>query len=151
MNINRRQNISPKKCNLTLANVSLCFSPFAVVLPALYNFLYREWNIRNCSAPISAMFFTFTRKTLRETLLCGLFLLNACEAPRKAKALQAANCACLSCERGDFGAKLTHLCGFSLDVSFFSHVKKHRDSDWTYHWRDKTWWWWRHTSQCQWS
>ena len=24
-----------------------------------------------------------------------------------------------------FGAKLTHLGGFGLDVSFFSHVKKH--------------------------
>ena len=26
----------------------------------------------------------------------------------------------------NFGAKLTHLCGFWLDVSFFSPVKKHR-------------------------
>ena len=31
---------------------------------------------------------------------------------------------------GKFGAKLTHLCGFSLDVSFFSHVKKHRSRFW---------------------
>ena len=27
---------------------------------------------------------------------------------------------------GNFGAKLTHLCGFLLDESFFSYVKKHR-------------------------
>ena len=27
---------------------------------------------------------------------------------------------------GKFGAKLTHLCGFWLDVSFFSHVRRHR-------------------------
>ena len=33
---------------------------------------------------------------------------------------------------GNFGAKLTHLCRLWLDVSFFSHVKKHlHDSYWT--------------------
>ena len=26
----------------------------------------------------------------------------------------------------NFGSKLTHLCGFWLDISFFSHVKTHR-------------------------
>ena len=31
---------------------------------------------------------------------------------------------------GNFGAKLTLLCGFWLDVSFFSHVKKHRSRFW---------------------
>ena len=31
---------------------------------------------------------------------------------------------------GNFGAKLTHLCGFWLDVSFFSHVKKNRSRFW---------------------
>ena len=31
---------------------------------------------------------------------------------------------------GNFGAKLTHLCGFWLGVSFFSHVKKHRSRFW---------------------
>ena len=30
----------------------------------------------------------------------------------------------------NFGAKLTHLCGFWLDVSFFSHLKKHRSRFW---------------------
>ena len=33
-------------------------------------------------------------------------------------------------KRGNFGAKLAHLCGFWLDVSFFSHVKKHRSRYW---------------------
>ena len=31
---------------------------------------------------------------------------------------------------GNFVAKLTHLCSFWLDVSFFSHVKKHRSRFW---------------------
>ena len=31
---------------------------------------------------------------------------------------------------GNFGAKLTHLWGFWLDVLFFSHVKKHRSRFW---------------------
>ena len=30
----------------------------------------------------------------------------------------------------NFGAKLTHLCGFWLDVLFFSHLKKHRSRLW---------------------
>ena len=65
---------------------------------------------------ISEMFSTFlTRKTLRQKL----FSLNVCEA-----ALQAAR------KGGNFGAKLTHLCGFWLDASFFSHVKKHRSRFW---------------------
>ena len=62
------------------------------------------------------MFFTFLA---RKTLWVKLFSLNVCEA-----ALQAA------IKGGNFGAKLTHLCGFWLDVSFFSHVKKHRSRFW---------------------
>ena len=65
---------------------------------------------------ISEMFFTFLA---RKTLLVKLFSLNVCEA-----ALPAA------IKGGNFGAKLTHLCGFWLDVSFFSHVKKHRSRFW---------------------
>ena len=65
---------------------------------------------------ISEMFFTFLA---RKTLWVKLFSLNVCEA-----ALQAA------IKGGNFGAKLTHLCGFWLDVSFFSHVKKHRSRFW---------------------
>ena len=65
---------------------------------------------------ISKMFFTFLA---RKTLWVKLFSLNVCEA-----ALQAA------IKGGNFGAKLTHLCGFWLDVSFFSHMKKHRSRFW---------------------
>ena len=34
------------------------------------------------------------------------------------------------CKRREFGAKLTHRCGFWLDVSFFSHVKNHGSRFW---------------------
>ena len=65
---------------------------------------------------ISEMFSTFLA---RKTLGVKLFSLNVCEA-----VLQAAM------KGGNFGAKLTHLCGFWLDVSFFSHVEKHRSRFW---------------------
>ena len=57
------------------------------------------------------MFFTFltTKNSLRKTFLFKCVRSGAQQAARK---------------RGNFGAKLTHLCGFWLDVSFFSHVKK---------------------------
>ena len=42
-----------------LASFSLLY---AVVLPALYKFFYRKWNIRNYSVPISEIFFIFYRK-----------------------------------------------------------------------------------------
>ena len=66
---------------------------------------------------ISEMFFTFLA---RKTLWVKLFSLNVCEV-----ALPAAM------KGGSFGSKLTHLCGFWLDVSFFSRVKTIvRSSDW---------------------
>ena len=55
----------------------------------------------------------------RKTLWVKLFSLNVCEA-----ALQAA------IKGGNFGAKITHLCGLWLDVSFSSNVKKHRSRFW---------------------
>ena len=66
---------------------------------------------------ISEMFFTsLTRKTpLRKTFLLECVWSGAQQAATKG---------------GNFGAKLTHLCGFWLDVSFFSHVKKHRSRFW---------------------
>ena len=66
---------------------------------------------------ISEMFFTFlTRKhSERKTFLLKCVRSGAQQAARK---------------RGNFGAKLTHPCGFWLDVSFFSHVKKHRSRFW---------------------
>ena len=60
---------------------------------------------------VSQMFFTFltTKNSLRKTFLLKCVRSGAQQAVRKG---------------GNFGAKLTHLCGFWLDVSFFSHVKK---------------------------
>ena len=68
------------------------------------------------------MFCTFfTRKTLREKL----FSLNACEAALQERyKLQA------PIKGRNIGVKLTHLCGFWLDVSFFSRLKNHRSLLW---------------------
>ena len=75
---NKEENVTPIK---STAYVSLCVSPSAVDLPALYSFLQRQWNKRNYSTPISEMFFTFiTRKTIWEKL----FPLNVCEATLQA-------------------------------------------------------------------
>ena len=87
-----------------------CFSPSAIVLPALHNFFYRQWNKRNYPLHFWNVFHFLTRKnSLRKTFLLECVRSGAQQAARKG---------------GNFGAKLTHLCGFWLDVSFFSHVKK---------------------------
>ena len=103
-----------KKYNWSLRLIP--FSPFAVILPALYNFLHWQWSMQNYSTPISELFFTFLRENVSPPTN---FHVECC----KAMALQAArNC----------GAKLTHLCcGFRLVISFFSRVKNiAHSSDW---------------------
>ena len=107
--------VAPTK-STTKAYVSFCLSLSAVVSPALYRIFLSTVKQTKLFHSISEMFFTFLA---RKTLWVKLFSLNVCEA-----ALQAA------IKGGNFGAKLTHLCGFWLDVSFFSHVKKHRSRFW---------------------
>ena len=89
----------------------MCFSPSAVVSPALPSFLYRQWNKRNYSTPFLKCFSLFWRekKSLRKTFLLECVRSGAQQPTRKG---------------GNFGAKLTHLCGFWLDVSIFLQVKK---------------------------
>ena len=100
--------VAPTK-STTKAYVSFCLSLSVVVSPALYRFLYRQWNKRNYSTPFPKCFHFFSAKNS----LSKTFLVECVRS-----ALQAA------ITGGNFGAKLTHLCGFWLDVSFFSHVKK---------------------------
>ena len=88
LNINSRQNCSRFSLKYSL-DFSFC-SPSAIVLPALHNFFRVQWNITKLSSSIYE-FHLFTRKTRRETLPCGLFSLNVCEATRKARALQVAS------------------------------------------------------------
>ena len=93
--------------------MSFCFSPSAVVLPALYIFLHRQTNETIPLQFPRCVSLFFTRKNLWEKLSS----LNVCEAALQG-ALQA------PIKGGNFGAKLTHLCcSFWLDVSFFSLVK----------------------------
>ena len=69
--------------------------------------VYREYFMESAGV-------RYLRTNCWKTLWVKLFSLKMYEA-----ALQAA------IKGGNFGAKLTHPCGFWLDVSFFSHVKKH--------------------------
>ena len=108
--------VAPTK-STTKAYVSFCLSLSAVVSPALYRIFLSTVKQTKLFHSFSEMFFTFLA---RKTPWVKLFsLINVCEA-----ALQAA------IKGGNFGAKLLHLCGFWLDVSFFSHVKKHRSRFW---------------------
>ena len=62
--------VAPTK-STTKAYVSFCFSPSAVVLPALYRFLYRQWNKRKYSTPFPKCFSLFFREknSLSKTFL----------------------------------------------------------------------------------
>ena len=53
--------VAPTK-STTKAYVSFCFSLSAVVSPALYRFLYRQWNKRNYSTPFPKCFPFFSEK-----------------------------------------------------------------------------------------
>ena len=55
------------------------------------------------------------------------FLVECLRRSRKARPLQAASAYIKGL---NFGANVTHLCDLWLDVSFFSHVKKHRLLPW---------------------
>ena len=125
LNINSRQNCSRFSLKYSL-DFSFC-SPSAIVLPALHNFLRRQWNITKLSSSIYEFHF-FTRKTRRETLPCGLFSLNVCEATRKARALQVASYNRL--QRREFWAEThTPLWLLIRRIIFVTH-KKHRSRGW---------------------
>ena len=114
LSLNERQSSSDKKHNKSLRLV--LFFPFRCCFAGSLPFSLSTVKQTKLFHSISGMFFTFLA---RKTLWVKLFSLNVCEA-----ALQAA------IKGGNFGAKLTHLYGFWLDVSFFSHVKKQRSRFW---------------------
>ena len=121
LSLNERQSSSNKKHNKSLRLV--LFIPFRCCFAGSLPFSLSTVKQTKLFHSISEMFFTFlTRKnSLRKTFLLECVRSGAQQAARKG---------------GNFGAKLTHLCGVWLDVSFFSHVKKLSivcDSDWTYH------------------
>ena len=100
--------VAPTK-STTKAYVSFCLSLSAVVSPALYRFLYRQWNKRNYSH-FRNVFHFFSKKYSLST--------------KKTFLVECVRSGAAAIKGENFGAKLTHLCGFWLDVSFFSHVKK---------------------------
>ena len=114
LSLNERQSSSDKKHSKSSRLV--LFIPFCCCFTGCLPFPLSTVKQTKLFHSISEMFFTFL---VRKTLWVKLFLLNVCKA-----ALQAA------IKGGNFGAKLTHLCGFWLDVSFFSHVKIHHSRFW---------------------
>ena len=114
LSLNEAQSSSDKKHNKSLRVV--LFFPFRCCFAGSLPFSLSTVKQTKLFHSISEMFFTFLAK---KTLWVKLFSLNVCEA-----ALQAA------IKGGNFGAKLTHLCGFWLDVSFFSRVEKNRSRFW---------------------
>ena len=106
---------SEKKHNKSLRLV--LFIPFRCCFAGSLPFSLSTVKQTTLFHSIYEIFFTFLA---RKTHWVKLFSLNVCEA-----ALQAA------IKGGNFGEKLTHLCGFWLDVSFFSRLKTiFRSSDW---------------------
>ena len=110
--INGRQSSSDKKHNISLRLV--LFFPFRCCFAGSPQFSLPTVKQTKLLHSISEMFFTFL-KILRKTFLLECVRMGAYQAARKGV---------------NFGAKLTYLCGFWLDVSFFSHVKKHRSPFW---------------------
>ena len=122
LSLNERQSSSDKKHNKSLRLV--LFIPFRCCFPGSLPFSLSPVKQTKLFYSISEIVFTFlARNTL--WVLKKLFSLNVCEA-----ALQAAT------KGGNFGTRLTHLCGFWLDVSFFSTWKKKNivcSSGWRYY------------------
>ena len=113
LSLNERQSRSDKKHNKSLRLV--LFIPFRCCFAGSLPFSLSTVKQTKLFHSIFEMFFTFLA---RKTLWLKLFSLNVCEAT-----LQAAT------KGWNFGSKLTHLCGFWLDVSFFS-CENHRSLLW---------------------
>ena len=111
--------VAPTK-STTKAYFSFCLSLSAVVLPALYRFLYRRWNKRNYSTWWNVFYFFSKKNFLSKTFLA--------ECVRSG----AASCN----KRQDHFARNSHTSVASdWTLIHFSHTWKNivSDSDWMYH------------------
>ena len=122
---------SDKKFKYKLTSRSV-FSPFAVKLSyRLSSIFFIDSEIYKTIPIQFPRFFSLFYK--KNSTLSGLFFWMSAEK-------QLAKQGCCTCKRlktaRNFGTKLAHLCGFWLDISFFSHMKKYRvksivrSSDW---------------------
>ena len=105
--IRQDKNISDKKYNLSLRLVLFCSLP-RFFQSALYSCLYRQWNVRNCTAPMSEMFSIFYKKNSTLWSFLDEYLTSNSQSEVASS--------CTNRERWEFW----------LDVSFFSNLKKHR-------------------------
>lgn len=96
----------------------------AVILPALYSFFCRQWNIRNCRSNFRDIFHFLPREKLQEKLWFVAFLVGVL---RRNSQSEGAEC-CKAPKKGrNFGTKLEKFCGFWLEVS---HEKKQLSRFW---------------------
>ena len=120
LSLNRRQSSSDKKHNLSWHLVLFfSFCCFFSHFPTVFFIDSKTNETIPLQFPRCFSLFFYEKNTLRKTLWENLFLSNVCEVLCKLQ---------VPIKGRNFGVKLTHLCGFWLDVSFFSHMKKH-------HWR----------------
>ena len=114
LSLNRRQSSSDKKHNLSW-HLVLFFSFCCFFPTSLQFFSSTAKQTKLFHSNFQDVFhFFYEKNTLRKTLWENLFLSNVCEVLCKLQ---------VPIKGRNFGAKLTHLCGFWLDVSFFSRVK----------------------------
>ena len=110
LSLNKRHSSPDKKHNLSLRLV--LFFPFLCCFAgSIQSSTAKQMKLFNSNFQ-DVFYFFYEKNTPRK-----LFLFECLRS-----ALQTAS----AYERREFWAKLTHLCDFWLDVSFFSHVKKHR-------------------------
>ena len=114
LSLNERQSSSDKKHNKSLRLV--LFFPFRCCFAGSLPFSLSTVKQTKLFHSISQMFFTFFSD---KNALSKTFLVECVRS-------SAASCN----NRREFLRETPHLCGFWLDVSFFSHLKKHRSRFW---------------------
>ena len=110
--------------SLCTAYVSFCFSPFRCCLADSLHISSSTEKYRKLFHSNFRDVFQFFYKKYSSR---NSFLVECLRRSRKARPLQAASAYIKGL---NFGANVTHLCDLWLDVSFFSHVKKHRLLPW---------------------
>ena len=124
LRLNRRQSSSDKKHFLRWSLVLFFLFRCPLLFCRISTIFFINRHTRTLySTPVSEMFFTFLRENLFEKNFSRwmsvkqLVKRGRCKLPAPIKGW-------------NFGAKLAHLCGFWLDISVFSHMKKHRARFW---------------------
>ena len=130
MNLGKRASLNiNSRTKLLQVQLKIC-SRFLVLFPICYCFAgnpqFSSSKVKHYeTVQLQFTSYTFVREKLGEKLCFVVFSrwMSARQLGKRGRCkLQAAS----AYKGGNFGTKLTHLCGFWSDLSFLSHVKKHR-------------------------